>query len=334
MSRSLRFACTAFAFGAAAAVSALLALVPAGAARAQAAYPEKPIRMIVPFPPGGAVDLLGRLVGQHLGEQLGQSVIVENRAGANGNVGTEVVVRAPADGYTLLFASNGLATNASLYPNRSYTEARNLVPVAYVGASPLIMVTAADAPFNSLKDVLAAAGAKPGGVSYASAGNGSSAHLGTELLKQTAKVDILHVPYKGGAPAIVDLIAGRVSFMLLDPPQAMPQVRSGKLKAILVGSPRRLALLPDVQTTSEAGFTNLETTVWWGLMAPAGTPPAIVEKLNAEVNKALARPDVQTRFKELGVTSQPGSAADFARYLGDQTGKWASVIASAGIKAD
>jgi tripartite-type tricarboxylate transporter receptor subunit TctC len=317
------------------AAALLLTALPLGTvAQAADAYPDKPIRLIVPFPPGGAVDILGRLVAQRIGQQMNQSIIVENRAGANGSVGNEVVAKAAPDGYTILLGANGLATNAALYPKRNFTELTALTPIAYLGSSPLIMVVPENSPAQSLKDIVDEAKTDPNKVSYASAGNGSSAHLGSELLKATTKVGMLHVPYKGGAPAIIDLSAGRVSFMLLDPPQAMPQIHSKRLRAILVASPKRLALLPDVPSTADAGYPNLEASVWWGFMAPAGTPKEIVAKLNSEINAALNDPGVQKTLAEFGVGTNPGTPEAFGSFLQTESQKWSSLIKSAGITAD
>ncbi len=319
---------------------ALLALVagiagmPVLAAGPVDGFPDKPIHLVVPFPAGGAVDILARLIGQQVSEQVGQPVIVDNRPGANGNLATEAMAKAPGDGYNLLIGGNGLATNTALYPKAGYDMLRDLTPVAYIGYAPLIMVVPAESKAKSLQDIVAQARTAPGSVSYASAGNGSAAHLGSELLKDTAKVDMLHVPYKGGAPAIVDLIGNRVSFMLLDPPQSMPHIRSGKLRAVVVGSPQRFDLLPDVPTTAEAGYPKLETTVWWGIVAPAKTPAPIVARLNAEINKALMVPAVKSRLAELGVTPQPEPVAQFDQYMRTEITKWVALVKRTGIQGD
>jgi tripartite-type tricarboxylate transporter receptor subunit TctC len=297
-------------------------------------YPDKPIRMIVPFPPGGAVDILGRLVGQHLGQQMNQSVIVENRSGANGSIGNEAAAKAAPDGYTLLLGANGLATNTALYPKRAFSELTALAPVAYLGSSPLIMVVPEDSPFKTLKDVIDVAKTDPTKVAYASAGPGSSAHLGSEQLKSVAKVGMLHVPYKGGAPAIIDLTAGRVSFMLLDPPQAMPQINSHRLRPIVVGSNTRLPLLPGTPSAADAGYPDFEATVWWGFAVPKGTPPAVIEKLNKEINTALQSADVQKVLTGMGVVTKPGTPQEFGKYIDEQATKWSAIIKAANITAD
>ncbi len=296
-------------------------------------YPDKPIRMVIPFPAGGALDILGRLIGERLSVQMKQPVVVENRAGAGGNVGTDLVAHAPADGYTILLGSNGLSTTA-LYSNLNFDVQRDFAPVAYIGYSPLILVVPQDSPAKSLADLVAMAKAQPGLVGFASAGAGSSGHMAAELLKSQAGVDMLHVPYRGGAPALVDLIAGRVQFMLLDPPQSMPHIRSGKLRPIMVGSPQRFALLPQVQTATEAGFPNLEPVVWWGFVAPAKTSREIVQRLNREVQQALADANVRARLAELGVSTEPQTPEQFGAYVQRETRKWNELIKKAGLKAD
>jgi tripartite-type tricarboxylate transporter receptor subunit TctC len=301
-------------------------------ARAQA-YPDKPIHMVIPFPPGGALDILGRLIGERLSAQMRQPVLVENRAGAGGNLGAEYVARSAPDGYTILLGSNPLATTA-LYSGLGFDVLKDFAPVAYIGYAPLILVVPANSPAHSLKDILDAARADPSKVSFASAGSGSSGHMAAELLKSVAGVDMLHVPYRGGAPALVDLISGRVSFMLLDPPQSLPHIKAGRLRAIMVGSPTRFALLPDVQTAVEAGYPNLEAVVWWGFVAPVRTPPDIVQKLNAEIGIALADPNVRARLAELGVSSEPKTPEQFGAYVKAETLKWNELIKKTHLRAE
>jgi tripartite-type tricarboxylate transporter receptor subunit TctC len=300
---------------------------------AQAAYPDKPIHMIIPFPAGGALDILGRLVAERLTLQLKQPVLVENRSGAGGNVGAEYVARAEPDGYTILLGSNPLATT-SLYPNLNFNVLRDFTPVAWIGFSPLILVVPTNSPAHSLADILKMAKAEPGKVSFASAGTGSSGHMAAELLKYQAHVDMLHVPYRGGAPALVDLIAGRVSMMLLDPPQAMPHIRAGRLRALMVGSPQRFSLLPDVPTATEAGYPNLEPVVWWGFVAPAKTPKDIVTLLNQEINKALADPESRKRLAELGVTSEPETPEQYGAWIKRESAKWDDLVKKTGLRAE
>lgn len=303
------------------------------AANAQA-YPTRPVRIIVPYPAGGAVDIIARIVGQPLSDSLKQPVIVDNRPGASANIGMELAAKSPPDGYVLLMASNGIATNMTLFPNLTFDGRRDFSAVARIGFAPLVIVVPAASPAKSLKDLVAQARAEPGKLTYASAGNGSSGHLAGELLKSSAKIDVLHVPYKGGAPAITDLLGERISFMAINPVEVIAHIRSGRLRALAVGSDKRVPLLPDVPTVAEAGLPGYEATVWWGLVAPAGTPREIVVKLNAETNRALADPAIVTRLAELGVEITPGSPEQFAAFIQAQTDLWSGVIRAAGIKPD
>lgn len=314
------------------AVAGTLTLALLGApAQAQDAYPDKSIHLVVPFPPGGAVDILGRLIGQHLSDQLNQPVVVENRAGANGTIAYEYTAKSAPDGYTILIGSNGLATNTSLYPTRTFSELKSLAPIAALGSSPLIMMVPANSPYQTLKDVVGAAKATPGKVSYASAGTGSSAHLGSEMLKSVTGTDMLHIPYKGGSPAIIDLTAGRVSFMLLDPLQALPQIESKRLRPIMVAGPDRLSLLPSVPSAADAGYPKLEASVWWGFVAPKDTPRPIIDTLNKQINTALGKPDVRQKLSAMGVRVASGSPDDFGTFLHDQAETWGALIKSAHI---
>jgi tripartite-type tricarboxylate transporter receptor subunit TctC len=310
----------------------LTTLVPL-AANAQT-YPSKPIRIIVPYAAGGAVDIIARIVGQPLSEQLKQPVIVDNRPGASANIGMELAARAVPDGYVLLMASNGIATNMALFPTLTFNGLRDFVPIARIGFAPLVIVVPASSPVKSLKDLITAAKAEPGKLTYASAGNGSSGHLAGELLKSSAKIDILHVPYKGGAPAITDLLGERISFMPINPVEVIAHIRSGRLRALAVGSDKRVPLLPEVPTVAEAGLPGFEATVWWGLVAAAGTPPEIIATLNADTNKALGDPAIANKLAELGVVISTGTPDQFARFIQAQTELWSGVIKAAGIKPD
>ena len=317
---------------AAIAAGALFAAI-AAPASAQA-YPAKPVKIVVPFPPGGAVDTVARVVGQKMSDQMGQPVIVDNRPGASANLGADVVAKSAPDGYTILLGANGLATNASLFSNLGFDALKDFAPIGRVGYAPVVLVVPADSPLKSLKDLVAAAKAKPGSLTYASAGNGSSNHLAGELFKSAAGIDALHVPYKGGAPALTDLLGGRISFMLLNPVEVLPHVKAQKLRALAVASDKRLAILPDAPTMSEAGLAGFEASVWWGFVAPAKTPRDAIVKLNAELNKALADPGVREKLGELGVVFTPGTPEQFGTFLTAETDKWAKVIKSARITAD
>ncbi len=309
------------------------ALLAPFAAHAQP-YPNRPIKIVVPYAAGGAVDIVARTIGQPLSEALKQPVIVDNRPGASANIGMELVAKATPDGYTLLMASNGIATNMALFPQLAFDGRRDFVPIAKIGYAPLVIVVPAASPAKSLKDLLAMAKAEPGKLTYASAGNGSSGHLAGELLKSAAKIDVLHIPYKGGAPAITDLLGERISFMPINPVEVIAHIRAGKLRALAVASDKRFPLLPDVPTVAEAGLPGYEASVWWGLAAPAKTPPEIVRQLNAETNAALANPAIANKLAELGVVVTPGTSDQFAAFIKAQTELWSGVIKSAGIQPD
>lgn len=297
-------------------------------------YPSRPIKIIVPYAAGGAVDIVARSIGQPLAEALKQPVIVDNRPGASANIGMEMAAKAAPDGYVLLMASNGIATNMALFPDLSFDGRRDFAPVARIGYAPLVIVVPASSPMKSLKDLIATAKAEPGKLTYASAGNGSSGHLAGELLKSTAKVDVLHVPYKGGAPAITDLLGERISFMPINPVEVIVHIRGGRLRALAVASAKRFALLPDVPTAAEAGLADYEASVWWGLVAPAKTPADLVRQLNAETNKALTDPATANRLAELGVVIMPGTPDEFARFIKSQTELWSTVIKATQIRPD
>ena len=297
-------------------------------------YPSHPIKIVVPYAAGGAVDIVARTIGQPLAEGLKQPVIVDNRPGASANIGMEAVARAAPDGYTLLMASNGIATNMALFPNLPFDGRRDFAPIAKIGYAPLVIVVPASSPIKSLKDLLAMAKAEPGKLTYASAGNGSSGHLAGELLKSAAKVDILHVPYKGGAPAITDLLGERITFMPINPVEVIAHIRAGRLRALAVASDQRFPLLPDVPTAAEAGLPGYEASVWWGLVAPIKTPPEIVRQLNAEMTKALTNPAIANKLGELGVVVTPGTPGQFAAFLKAQTELWSDVIKAAHIQPD
>lgn len=280
------------------------------------------------------MDTIARLTGQRLAERLGQPMIVDNKPGASANIGMDAVAKAAPDGYTLLMAANALATNASLFHTLAFNPQRDFVAVGQIGHAPLVVVVPASSSAKSLKALLAQAKAEPGKLTYGSAGNGSSGHLAGEALKQAAHIDVLHVPYKGGTPALTDLLGERISFMPINPVEVISHIRSHKLRALAVASPKRIALLPDVPTVAESGIADFEVAVWWGLVAPAGTPPSIVSRLNAELQKVLAEPALQSRLAELGVVIKAGSAAQFSDFIGTETTRWASVVKAANIKPD
>ncbi len=297
-------------------------------------YPSKPIRIVVPFAAGGAVDVVARAVGQRMSQQMGNPIVIENKPGASANLGAEFVAKAQPDGYTLLMGANGLATNMTLFRNLGFDTAKDFAPIARVGYAPLVLVVQASSPIKSLKDLIAMAKAQPGALSYGSAGNGGAAHLASELLKHTAKIDVLHVPYKGGAPAMTDLLGGRISFMLNNPVEVMANIKAGRLRALAVASSKRIPMLPDVPTFAEAGLPGYTASVWWGLVAPAKTPKDIVAKLSSEALKALEDEDVKQKLSNLGAVIDPAGPEEFGKFLKEEIAKWAGVIKTAGIHAD
>lgn len=314
-------------------LAALAALAAPYQARAADAYPAKPIRLIIPFPPGGSNDVVGRVIATQLGERLGQQVLVDNRGGAGGVIGTEMAAKAAPDGYTLLFISSAFAANSSLY-KLPYDPVKAFVPVAMIAAGPNVLAVAPGLAVNSLKDLLAMARAKPGQLNYASAGVGSFQHLGSALFVSMARVNIVHVPFKGGGPAMVDVIAGNTQVMLGSLVQTLPQIKSGKLKALGVGGARRSPTLPEVPTIAEAGVPGYEAVNWWGIIAPAGSPAAVVNRLHKELGSIAQTADMQKRFEAEAVEAVQMSTSDFAQYIERETVKWARVVKEAGIKAE
>jgi tripartite-type tricarboxylate transporter receptor subunit TctC len=297
------------------------------------AYPDHPIHVEVPFPPGGAVDIVARTIMNQAGPALGQTVVVDNRPGASGNIAYAYVAKAEPDGYTVLIGSNNLATNAALFDDLTFKET-DLAPVTMIGYSPLMMLVAPDFPAKTVKDIVDMAKAKPGQLTFASAGTGTSGHLAAEIFKQVTGIEALHVPYKGGAPAMIDVMAGRVSFIFIDPVQGMPQIRGNKLRPIAVSSPERLALLPDVPTIKEAGFPGVEAVVWWGFLVPAQTPPDIVAKLNKDLDGALRDQKVADTLHDMGAVIKGGSPDDFRNWIASETVKWTKIIKAANIKGE
>lgn len=298
-------------------------------------YPSKTVHVITPFPPGGAADVVLRLVTQKLGEAFKSTFIVENRVGAGGAVGTQYVSRAEPDGYTLLITSSStMSINPHLMAKPLYNPLTNFTPVALIGSSPNVLVVDAKLPIKSVSDLLTAAKAKPGALNYASNGSGTLSHMTGELFKQTTGVDLLHIPYKGAAPAVADTAGGQVTALFAAYASVNPMLKSGRLKALGVTSLKRLELTPDVPTLAESGLPGFESNQWWGLYGPADMPPAVVARLNAEVNKILSSPDVRKRFAEEAIDVGGGSPADLANYLKQDHAKWAKVVKLANIKPE
>jgi tripartite-type tricarboxylate transporter receptor subunit TctC len=314
-----------------AAGAAALSVVPR-VASAQA-YPSRPVRIIVGFAPGGATDIMARLIGQWLSERLGQQFVIENRPGAASNVGTEAVVNAAPDGYTLLVVTAVNAINASLYEKLNFNLIRDIVPVASMHREPFVVEVNPSVPVKTVPEFIAHAKANPGKINMASAGIGSGNHVAGELFKMMTGVTLVHVPYRGAGPALVDLLGGQVQVMFATMSSSIEYVRGGKLRALAVTTATRSPVLPDIPTVAEF-VPGYESSFWTGVGAPKNTPAEIVDKLNKEINAALADPKMKARLAEMGATALPGSPADFGKLLADETEKWAKVVKFAGVKVD
>ena len=310
-----------------------LALLLAFCAPAAAEYPDHPVRLIIPFPPGGSNDVVGRLVAKQLSVKLGQQVFVDNRGGAGGVLGTETAAAAPPDGYTLLIISLAHAVNPSLYPKLSYDPIKSFAPISILATGPNVLVVNPELPVKNVKELLELAKQKPGEIDYASAGVGSFQHLGGELFKLTAGVNLQHVPYKGGGPAMQDVIAGHVKVMFSSLVQTTPFIKSGALRALGTGGAKRNPVLPEVPTIAEAGVPGYVSDNWWGIMAPAGTPQPIVDKVYAAAQEALKAPELQEAFAREGAASVTMSTAEFQKYIENEITKWARVVKEGNIKA-
>jgi len=296
-------------------------------------YPTRPVRMIVPFAPGGAADITGRLIGQWLSDHLGQPFIIENRPGGGTNIGTEAVATAAPDGYTLLVANAGNAINATMYHKLKFNFIRDLAPVAGVVRAPHVLFVAPSFPVKTVAELIAYAKANPGKLSFASAGTGTANHIAGEMFKMMAGVDMVHVPYRGGAPAIADVLSGRVPVMFSDVVTMAAQMKVGKIRALAVASNVHLPTLPDTPTVA-ATVPGFDTSSWWGICAPHGTPAEIVNKLNAEINRGLADPKIKQRFAEMGVLILSGSPEDFGKMIAEETEKWGKAVKFANVSAD
>ena len=310
-----------------------LALAFAASSAFAQAWPSKPIRYIVPFPPGAFNDSLARIMAAELPKALGQPVLVENRPGGNTIIGTEAAAKSAPDGYTLFGAALPFAVIQSLYKT-SFDVTKDFAPITLAGTTPNLLVANPGAPVNSVKELIAFAKANPGRLNYASTGNGTSNHLSFELFKAMTRTFIVHIPYKGSAPAVTDLIAGQVQVMFDNTPNVLPHVRAGKLKALAVSSRARSKLAPEVPTVDEAGVPGYDVTVWFGILAPAGTPKPIIDRLNAEMVKVIRTPEITDRFMKAGVDPVASTPEAFSGYLKSEVGRWAKVIQDAGIKAD
>ena len=315
-------------------LAAATALLPAVSRTASAqAYPTRPIRLIIGYTPGGSADLTARLMGQWLSERLGQSFVIENRPGGGTNIATEAALRAAPDGYSLLLVAPANAINATLYSKLNFNFLQEMVPIAGIIRFPNVVVVNPEVPVKTIPELIAYAKANPGKLNMASSGNGSTIHMSGELFKMLTGIDMLHVPYRGGAPALTDLLSGQVQVMFDNIPTCAEHVKSGKLRGLAVTSTTRSEVLPDLPTVADF-LPGYEASAWYGLAAPKGTPPEIVETLNKAVNAILADPAAKTRFGELGAILLPGSAADFGKLVADETDKWGKVVKFAGAKVD
>ena len=315
-------------------LTALLLALAAGSIFAQA-YPAKPVRLVVPFPPSGGNDVFARLLAQKLGEAWKQQVLVENRPGAGGNIGTEFAARAAPDGYTLLLGHTGtLAINPALYTKTGYDPQRDFAPIALLASAPLVLVAHPASPFHSVSELLAQARAKPGEINFASSGSGTGSHLSGELLQVLAGIKLTHVPYKGTSPAITDVLGGQVPMMFSVLPTALPQIRAGKLRAIAVTGSARMPQLPDVPTVAESGVPEFESTLAYGILAPRGTPEGVIEEIRAQLARVAATREWRERIEFEGAVPLSGTPAEFAALIRVQGEKWGKVIRAAGIRPE
>jgi tripartite-type tricarboxylate transporter receptor subunit TctC len=319
-----------FAFGIAAAATALLFT----STSAQAAYPDRPIKLIVPFAPGGSNDILARVLAEKLGGRLGQPIIVENRAGAGGTIGTEFVVKAPPDGYTLLFASTSITTNAASGKKLPYDLVKDLQPIGYIGAGPFVIVVNNDVKAKTLKEFIDLARAKPGSITYGTAGIGGINHLGTELFASAANIKLVHVPYKGIGPAFTDLMGGNLQMALPTVSSAVAYIHSGKMRALAVTGAQRSPLAPEVPTASEAGLPGFVLEAWWGILGPAKMPPDLVKRLNQELNTVLAQPEVRDVLAREGATPKPETPEEFGKLIPAELARWTKLIKDANIQTE
>ena len=298
-------------------------------------YPAKPIRVIVPFPAGGGTDIIAREVTNTVAKSTGWIFVVDNKPGSGGNLGVDAAAKAPADGYTIVLGqTSNLAINPSLYERLPYDPLKDLAPISMVASAPLVLVTHVNSPYHTLKEVIAAAKAKPGALNFASPGNCTVAHLGSELLQSTAKVKFTHVPYKGAAQAVNDLMGGQVDLYMASVPTLLGHIKSNRMRPLAVTAPKRLPDLPQVPTVAELGYPGFDTATWFGFLAPAATPKDIVARLNAEFNKALKAPALAAKLNEQGASVLSGTPEAFGSLIKQDIGRWASVIKTSGVKLD
>jgi len=317
------------------AIAAVLSIGNVARADAQGAYPTKPVRLVVPFPPGGTTDILARAIAQRYSEAFGQPFVVDNRPGAGGNIGSELVAKSPPDGYTLLMGTVGThAINPSLYAKMPYDHVKDFVPVILVAGVPNVLVVNPSLPVNSVQELIAYAKANPNKLNFASSGNGTSIHLSGELFKTMTGVQMTHVPYKGSAPALTDLIGGQVQLMFDNLPSSLQFIKAGKLRALAVTSLARSSTLPELPTLAESGLPGFEASSWFGVLAPAGTPNDIVKKLNGEIAAWLASPDAKEKLAAQGAIAAGGTPDAFVTHIAAESAKWAKVVKASGAHVD
>jgi tripartite-type tricarboxylate transporter receptor subunit TctC len=314
-------------------ICGLLSLVMTAPANAQS-YPNKPVRVVVPYPPGGPTDIVARVLFQQVSEATGQQFLVDNRAGAGGNIGAEIVAKSPADGYTLLIGTTAHAINMSLFKNLSYDVQKDFAPVSLLTQGPLVLVAHPQFPANSIKEVIELAKSKSGGLNFASSGNGQSTHLSAELFNTMAGIKMAHVPYKGSAPALTDVMSGQVDVMFDTTLSAMPFVKAGKLKALGLTSPVRSPAAPDVPTISESGLPGYEVFAWNGVFVPAGTPKAIIQQLNDQIRKSMLLPQVKDKFSAQGFAASWNSPENFGVFVKNEVDKWSRTVKASGATLD
>ena len=299
------------------------------------AYPDKPVRLIVPFSAGSAVDTLARIPAQKLSELWGQPIVVDNRVGANGTIGTEAAAKAPADGHTLVLANDaGLATSPALYPKLPYDPARDFAPITLAAYIPVVLVVNASFPASSVKELVSQAKANPGKIHYASGGNGSAQHLPMEMLKLAAEIDLVHVPYKGLGPAFNDVVSGQIPVMFAGMSNVFPHLKSGRIRALAIGSAQRSGAMPELQTMQEAGIAGFDYAAWAGFLAPAGTAPSIIDKVNTDLKSVLGMPEVRDKLAALGFEISPGTPQEFGALIRREMAKVGKLVKDAGIRAD
>jgi len=300
----------------------------------QDAWPSRPVRFILPFPPGGGTDILGRLIAERLSAGLGQPVVTENRGGAGGNVGAEAAARSSPDGYTIVLVAPSLAISPTLYSKINYDPVKDFAPVSLVATVPNVMITQASAPVQNLEEFIAFAKAKPGALNFGSGGAGTSNHLAGELFNIVTGAKLIHIPYKGVNLAMQDVLAGNVHLVFIGIPAAVPHIKAGKLRALALVAPQRSAALPEVPTVAEAGLRDFEVTTWYGVLAPAGTPRNVVSRLNAELGKIMHSPELKEKLAATGTEPLTSTPEEFADYIKREIAKWGEVVRKAGVKAD